>query len=178
MEREGRGSSKEDVMMRRIVKERVRRSKKRGLFSLEEEGELTHGVSVSLGNVNITLCGGTLVIFNILHLFLLCFFIVDCFIKSNTNKTQGKTIDESYKPSSTDFLSDSDDEDLDKIDTQLHFGGGKFDSRDGGEGAYGPSSSTGDLGTAYRTRREELEDRIKMKKMEKAERMKRREDQG
>lgn len=93
---------------------------------------------------------------------------------------QGKTIDESYKPNSTDFLSDSDDEDLNKIDTQLHFGGGKFDSLNAKEsGAYGPSSGGGnDLGTAYRSRREELEDRIKRKKMEKAEKMKRKEDQG
>ena len=121
-------------MLRRIVKERVRRSNKRMKFSLDEgEGELTHG---------------------------------------------GKTIDESYKPSSTDFLSDSDDEDLDKIDTQLHFGGGKFDSLNAAEGgAYGPSGGTNDLGAAYRSRREELEDRIKRKKLEKAERMKRKEDQ-
>ena len=93
---------------------------------------------------------------------------------------QGKTIDESYKPSSTDFLSDSDDEDLDKLDTQLHFGGGKFDSQNAKEsGAYGPSGGgAGDLGTAYRSKREELEDRIKRKKMEKAEKMKRKEDMG
>ena len=97
----------------------------------------------------------------------------------NNNHQQGKTIDESYKPSSTDFLSDSDDEDLDKIDTQLHFGGGKFDSLNAAEGgAYGPSGGTNDLGAAYRSRREELEDRIKRKKLEKAERMKRKEDQG
>ena len=44
MEREG--LSKEDAMLRRIVKERVMRSNKRMKFSLDEgEGELTHGVS-------------------------------------------------------------------------------------------------------------------------------------
>jgi hypothetical protein len=93
---------------------------------------------------------------------------------------QGKTIDESYKPSSIDLLSDSDDEDLDKIDTQLHFGGGKFDAQNFKESsAYGPSGGGAeDLGTAYRSRREELEDRIKRKKLEKAEKMKRKEDQG
>ena len=91
---------------------------------------------------------------------------------------QGKTIDESYKPSSTDFLSDDEDDDLDKVDTSLHFGGGKFDTQNAKEsGVYGAAGS-GDLGTAYRSRREELEERIQRKKMEKAEKMKRKEDQG
>lgn len=47
LEREG--LSKEDAMLKRIVKERVRRSSKRMKFSLDEEGgmgELTHGVSL------------------------------------------------------------------------------------------------------------------------------------
>eukprot|EP00804_Cyclotella_cryptica_P013687 CCRYP_016131-RA/>CCRYP_016131-RA protein AED:0.07 eAED:0.07 QI:308/1/1/1/0.66/0.42/7/2083/1063 len=131
--------SREEAMLKRIVQERVRRSRKRSKFSLEddddmEEGGLTHG---------------------------------------------GKTIDESYKPSNTDFLSDDDDdEDLDKVDTSLHFGGGKFDSQNAKEsGAYGAAGSA-DLGTAYRSRREELEERIQRKKMEKAEKMKRKEDQA
>ncbi|KAL7522323.1 hypothetical protein ACHAWX_007014 [Stephanocyclus meneghinianus] len=130
--------SKEEAMLKRIVQERVRRSRKRSKFALEEdddmvEGGLTHG---------------------------------------------GKTIDESYKPSNTDFLSDDDDdEDLDKVDTSLHFGGGKFDSQNAREsGAYG-AAGRGDLGTVYRSRREELEERIQRKKMEKAEKMKRKEDQ-
>lgn len=49
LEREG--LSKEDAMLKRIVSERVRRSKKRSLFSLDEKegvGELTHGVSFSM----------------------------------------------------------------------------------------------------------------------------------
>lgn len=42
--------SKEDALLKRIVKERVRRSNKRRIFSLEDNdgggtGELTHGVS-------------------------------------------------------------------------------------------------------------------------------------
>jgi hypothetical protein len=48
LEREG--LSKEDAMLKRIVKERVRRSSKRMKFSLDEEGdvgELTHGVSLA-----------------------------------------------------------------------------------------------------------------------------------
>ena len=98
--------------------------------------------------------------------------------------TQGKVIDDTYtgKPQDdTDIiLSDDDEEDLDRVDTMLHFGGGKFDKANADErGAYGNSGGGGDdMGDAYRSRREELEDRIKMKKMEKAERMKKKEDQG
>ena len=64
------------------------------------------------------------------------------------------------------------------MDTSLHFGGGKFDSQNAREsGAYG-AAGRGDLGTVYRSRREELEERIQRKKMEKADKMKRKEDQG
>ena len=78
-------------------------------------------------------------------------------------------------------LSDDDDNDLDKVDTMLHFGGGQFDkARTGGAyGAYGGGGENAhDLGEVYRSRKEELEERIRRKKMEKAEKMKRKEDQG
>ena len=66
----------------------------------------------------------------------------------------------------------------------LHFGGGKFDRDNskerGAYGAYGAADDGGrdDMGNVYRSRKEELEERIMRKKMEKAEKMKRKEDQG
>ncbi|KAL7536701.1 hypothetical protein ACHAXR_007349 [Thalassiosira sp. AJA248-18] len=80
------------------------------------------------------------------------------------------------------ILSDDDDDDLDKVDTMLHFGGGKFDRDNAREqGAYGGmmgNGSTTDMGQVYRSRKEELEERIMRKKMMKAEKMKRKEDQA
>ena len=96
---------------------------------------------------------------------------------------QGKAIDASYDGAAADHrdvhLSDSDvDDDLDRADTALHFGGGRFDRLNAAErGAYG-GGGAGDMGDAYRSRKEELEDRIRMKKMQKAEKLKRKEDQG
>jgi len=144
---EGRKKQREDAMLKRIVQERLRRSKRAGKFSLEE-GEDDDDVGF----------GGL------------------------THK--GKVIDESYtgKPQDeTDIhLSDDEDDDLDKVDTMLHFGGGQFDKANkkemGAYGAYGGNDGN-DIGEVYRTRREELEDRIRRKKMEKAEKMKRKEDQ-
>jgi hypothetical protein len=50
--------SKEEAMLKRIVQERVRRSRKRSKFALEEdddmeEGGLTHGVSVVAAVINV-----------------------------------------------------------------------------------------------------------------------------
>lgn len=63
----------------------------------------------------------------------------------------------------------------------LHFGGGKFDkSNPTTDGYYGASSSSGgagDMGDAYRSRKQELEERILHKKLLKAEKLKRKEDQ-
>jgi len=96
---------------------------------------------------------------------------------------RGQAIDASYTGAPIDTadipLSDDDNngEDLDKVDTMLHFGGGKFDKANRAErGAYG--GDNGDMGQQYRSRREELEDTIRRKKMEKAEKMKRKEDQA
>ena len=67
----------------------------------------------------------------------------------------------------------------------LHFGGGKFDkSNPTTDGYYGAASGNGgggttsrDIGDAYRSRKQELEERILHKKLLKAEKMKRKEDQ-
>jgi hypothetical protein len=139
-----------DVMLRRLVQERVRRSKKLTKYSLGDDGDDGDG--------------------GLTH--------------------RGERIDENYTGAPVDhddvLLSDDDEEDLDRVDTMLHFGGGKFDSENTRErGAYGggggggeEGGGTDDMGRAYRSRREELEDRIRMKKMAKAEKMKRKEDQG
>ena len=102
---------------------------------------------------------------------------------------QGKAIDDTYTGQPQDetdiILSDDDDDNLDKVDTMLHFGGGKFDkSNPTTDGYYGASSSgngggttSRDMGDAYRSRKQELEERILHKKLLKAEKMKRKEDQ-
>ncbi len=63
----------------------------------------------------------------------------------------------------------------------LHFGGGKFDkSNPSTDGYYGSSSGANgsrDMGDAYRSRKQELEERILQKKLLKAEKLKRKEDQ-
>ena len=99
------------------------------------------------------------------------------------NQLQGKAIDKSYTGKPVDHrdivLSDDDDDDLDKVDTMLHFGGGKFDKANAKErGAYGAGGEDINMGEAYCSRKEELEDRIRRKKMEKVEKMKRKKDQG
>ena len=94
-------------------------------------------------------------------------------------------IDETYTGQPQDetdiILSDDDDDNLDKVDTMLHFGGGKFDksnpTTDGYYGASTSSTSNRDMGDAYRSRKQELEERILQKKLAKAEKLKRKEDQ-
>ena len=104
----------------------------------------------------------------------------------NSHDAQGKVIDDTYTGQPQDetdiILSDDDDDDLDKVDTMLHFGGGKFDkSNPTTDGYYGASTSSTALrdamGDAYRSRKQELEERIMHKKLLKAEKMKRKEDQ-
>ena len=107
--------------------------------------------------------------------------------QTNKQKQQGKAIDESYTGATLShhdiLLSDSDDDDLDKVDTMLHFGGGKFDKDNRAERSpYGPDNDTNntrnnDMGEVYRTRKQELEERIAHKKLLKAERLKQKEDQ-
>lgn len=156
-------TNQEDVMLKRIVQERVRRSKKRDKFHLTDDDDHDHHDNAA----------------NYYH-------------NNGLSLThRGQTIDEHYTGAPMDhhdvLLSDEDDEDLDKVDTMLHFGGGKFDSENRKErGAYATTTSTtvggvggaGELGQVYRSRRTELEDRIQMKKMLKAEKLKRKEDQA
>jgi len=134
-------------MLKRIVAERVRRSKRVDKFRLEDDD----GDDGDEG-------------FGLTH--------------------RGKVIDETYTGQPQDetdiILSDDDDDNLDKVDTMLHFGGGKFDkSNPTTDGYYGASSSNGarDMGDAYRSRKQELEERILQKKLLKAEKLKRKEDQ-
>ena len=145
------GPTNNDVMLKRIVQERVRRSNKRAKYSLQDDDDdnndneddnegqlLTHG---------------------------------------------GKAIDYTSKTIDDVLLSDDSDDDLDKVDTMLHFGGGKFDTNNHQERSpYGPSSSSAsgggvDMGDVYRSRKEQLEERIRHKKQLKLEKLKRKENQ-
>ena len=137
------GPTKNDIMLKRIVQERLRRSNKRAKFSLQDDDDndnddgqlLTHG---------------------------------------------GKAIDYTSKTIDDVLLSDDSDDDLDKVDTMLHFGGGKFDTDNHQEQSpYGPSTSSGgvDMGDVYRSRKEQLEERIRHKKQLKLEKLKRKENQ-
>jgi len=82
------------------------------------------------------------------------------------------------------FLS-SDDENgqLDKGDTEMHFGGGAFDKKCKAQmNLYGPSDSStfdkNNLGEVYRSRKQDLDDLIAMKKREKILKVQRKEQQG
>jgi len=101
---------------------------------------------------------------------------------------KGKLIDDSYtgKIEASDVIL-SDDEDkyggqLERADTELHFGGGAFERervKQASGNQYGPSGGVQgeSLGDRYRSRREELEDLIMRKKFEKAEKAKQKETQ-
>ena len=104
---------------------------------------------------------------------------------------KGKVIDENYdsKHDSYDDVILSDDEDdryggqLDKMDTEMHFGGAAFDrERARDANPYGPSDGTGaqsmSIGDAYRSRKNDLDEMIRRRKIEKAEKAKTKEEQG
>ncbi len=103
---------------------------------------------------------------------------------------RGRVIDDSYngKIDAYDVILSDDDEEryggqLEKADTELHFGGGAFDKemvRQANNNPYGPSGGAQreTLGDRYRTRKEELDDLIMRKKFEKAEKAKAKEQQG
>lgn len=101
---------------------------------------------------------------------------------------RGKVIDDSYtgKFDADDVILSDDEEryggQLERADTELHFGGGAFDSarrREKANNPYGPSSGVKNesIGDRYRSRKEELDDLIMRKKYEKAEKAKSKEDQ-
>lgn len=140
-------------MLARIVRERSSRSKKLNKYSLDDAGDGNGGPG----------SGAEL-----------------------THK--GRVIDDSYtgKIEASDVIL-SDDEDkyggqLERADTELHFGGGAFErerSKQASGNQYGPSGGVKgeSLGDRYRSRREELEDLIMRKKYEKAEKAKQKEEQ-
>ena len=153
---EGPGMTEEQRMLARVVRERARRSKKAARFALDDDADGTAGSSGA---------GGLL-----------------------THK--GRAIDESYtgRHDADDIILSDDDDDryggqLDRVDTEMHFGGGAFDQSKRGRAAanpYGPSG--GDEGQhsmadVYRSRKEELDDMIRRRKEEKAEKAKNREEQ-
>ncbi len=143
--------TEEERMMARIIRERSRRSKKHDKYSLDDDGP-SGDPSLSLTH-------------------------------------RGRVIDDSYtgKVDASDVIL-SDDEDkyggqLERADTELHFGGGAFDRervRQASNNPYGPSGGAKieSIGDRYRSRKEELDDLIMRKKYEKAEKAKRKEEQG
>jgi len=154
--------SEDERMLARVVRERARRSKKSSKYTLDEDrndNPLTHS---------------------------------------------GRVIDESYTGKlDADNVILSDDEDdrrggkkggrggeLDETDVDMHFGGGVFDSAKRKKlksNPYGPSAGKQDeseviqksLGEVYgrNSRKDDLDDLIRRKKIEKAERAKAKEDQ-
>ncbi len=150
--------SQEERILARIVRERSRRSKKIDKYSLDDNG----GGGGDGGD------GGGL---SLTH--------------------RGKVIDDSYtgQIDASDVILSDDDEDryggqLEKADTELHFGGGVFDRarrKEALSNPYGPSSSGGQMeetmGDRYRSRKEELDDLIMRKKFEKAQKAMHKEEQ-
>jgi len=103
---------------------------------------------------------------------------------------RGKVIDDSYtgKFEAGDVILSDDDNDnyggqLERADTELHFGGGAFErarKKEASNNPYGPSRGqvAESLGDRYRSRKEELDDLIMRKKYEKAEKAKHKEEQN
>ena len=141
--------TEEERMMARIVRERSRRSKKSEKYALGDDDNGDASLSFT-------------------H--------------------RGKVIDDTYtgKLEAGDVIL-SDDEDqyggqLERADTEMHFGGGAFDREKvkmANNNPYGPKGgSKENMGDRYRSRKEELDDLIMRKKYEKAEKAKRKEEQG
>jgi nucleolar protein 14 len=103
---------------------------------------------------------------------------------------KGKTLMDSRNGQLSNMASDhvllsSDDElgydgQLDKVDTEMHFGGGTFDSKRRAQmNPYGPSDGADrNLGEVYRSRKQDLDDLIAMRKREKLLKSQRKEQQG
>jgi Nop14-like family. len=146
--------TQEEKILARIVRERSRRSKKMEKYSLEDDDRL----NAEDGALQLT------------H--------------------RGKLIDEHYdgKLEPGDFILSDDEEDryggqLEKADTELHFGGGAFDKDRARQALFNPYGPAGQevnesLSDRYRSRRQELEDLIMRKKYEKAEKAKHKEEQA
>ncbi len=148
--------SQEERILARIVRERSRRSKKLDKYTLDDNDDSGDRGSDG-GGLSLT------------H--------------------RGKVIDETYtgKIDASDIiLSDDEDEryggQLEKADTELHFGGGVFDRarrREATSNPYGPSGGemNESMGDRYRSRKEELDDLIMRKKFEKAQKAMHKEEQ-
>ena len=139
----------EERMLARVVRERVSRSKRTSKYQLDDTGD----------EELLTHKGKTLL--------------------DTNNKGQ------LAKSAAEDVLLSSDDEldfhgQLDKVDTDMHFGGGAFDSKRRAQmNPYGPSNGMDtNLGELYRSRKQDLDDLIAMKKREKLLKMQRKEQQG
>ena len=154
---EGPGMTEEQRMMARVVRERARRSKKVARFALGDNDDDGAGGGGAGGGL--------------------------------THK--GRAIDDSYtgRLDAADVILSDDDDDrgqLDRVDTEMHFGGGSFDQSKRGRAAanpYGPSGGDDggeqhSMADVYRSRKEELDDMIRRKKEEKAARAKDREEQA
>lgn len=102
---------------------------------------------------------------------------------------RGQVIDDNYNGhvDAHDIILSDDDDDryggqLEKADTELHFGGGAFDRarrKQSSNNPYGPSGGdiNESIGDRYRSRKEELDDLIMRKKFEKAQKAKNKEEQ-
>ena len=91
----------------------------------------------------------------------------------------GKVITSDYTPGKDDHLTFDDAEDdpfnaLDKVETEMHFGGGRASKADANP--YGPTKSSS-LGDQYRSRKTELDDVIKQSKLHRAEKAQEKEEQ-
>lgn len=149
--------SEDERMLARLVRERARRSKKVTKYSLDGDDG---------GNPQSSGVGGDI----LTH--------------------RGQLIDETYTGefNAEDVILSDDDEgtkydkqagQLERADTELHFGGGGFDkSRQ--HNPYGPSGGSGveTLQDRYVSRKEEVDDFILRKKIEKAENKKKNMEQG
>eukprot|EP00557_Chaetoceros_sp_GSL56_P004410 CAMPEP_0176498936 /NCGR_PEP_ID=MMETSP0200_2-20121128/12626_1 /TAXON_ID=947934 /ORGANISM="Chaetoceros sp., Strain GSL56" /LENGTH=1104 /DNA_ID=CAMNT_0017897255 /DNA_START=75 /DNA_END=3386 /DNA_ORIENTATION=- len=156
--------TEEERILARIVRERSRRSKKMEKYSLEDDDGHTGGGSGGITNVS----RGE-----------------DALQLTHRGKLIGDDYDGKLEPG--DFMLSDDEDDryggqLEKADTELHFGGGAFDkdrARQALSNPYGPAGQeiNESLSDRYRSRRQELEDLIMRKKYEKAEKAKHKEEQ-
>jgi len=138
----------EEKMMERFVKERQRGMKSGGRgkrFMLDGEDDNDHSSSKKRSKKDKGMGGGLVL----------------------THK--GSAITEDTIKNDPFNNSDSDDDKdpykaLDKVDTALHFGGGKLAKmNENPYGSYGAGGDTGNLGDMYRSRKNELDDVIKMR---------------
>lgn len=150
--------TEEERMLARIVRERSRRSKRIDKFAL---GDDSAGGGDDGGDGALSLT----------H--------------------RGKVIDDTYtgQMDANDIILSDDDDDryggqLERADTELHFGGGAFDKarrKEAINNPYGPSGASDtqeSMGDRYRSRKEELDDLIMRKKFEKAQKAKHKEEQS